>query len=426
MAKSFNITLELPQPTIKVSVAFYDEVEEQKLLKYPLSSKLAEVVKTGLEIATEEFLTYYLFHKKRPGKQGWRSYKEVGRKIGYALAELKEWVEFNGDSVSTPSDLEMQDTAITERIGESIGLSVISHVHELTGADWDRIPIGRFRSMDYQIASDGKNIIEVEAKGCSTSDNSVKTSSVSQHKRKIHDKKQQILELETTGHSKVAATIRYGTIAVMGESVEKPVKCLLVDPPADGDAAKAAQFRILQRMRYIADWISFISPRSPFASALQTRIAALERIENPFALDGVPLRKANGQPFDFPLVGAGSSRHSSFFSTKSRITDGPAGGVVVPLPNGNLFFLGIMASLIKQAADQNFGALGDSRFDVGAIRKTVQCIVPEGTLNSYDLPPEILQHSYRYGGYRGFELSGEIHYTNSGTMFGVLPTRQSS
>jgi hypothetical protein len=118
MAKSFNLTLELPHPTIKVAVEFYNEAEKKKLLKYPTHAVMESLVKTGLAIPTEEFLTYYLFHKKRPGKEGWRDYNEVGRKIGRALAELSEWVDFNGNSISTPDDLGVQDTAIRNELAK--------------------------------------------------------------------------------------------------------------------------------------------------------------------------------------------------------------------------------------------------------------------------------------------------------------------
>ncbi len=232
MAKSFNITLELPQPTVKVSVGFYDDEEKQKLLKYPTHAVMENLVKSGLEIPTEEFLTYYLFHKKRPGKEGWRNYREVGRKIGHALAELSEWVDFNGHSLSTPCDIAGQDRSITERIGESIGLSVVSNIHGLTAADWDRISIGRYSSFDYQIASDGKLVVQMEAKGSAAEDNSTKTSSVSQHKRSIADKKKAIAEREKQNDYPYPADLRYGTITVMGESVDDPVKCLLVEMQA--------------------------------------------------------------------------------------------------------------------------------------------------------------------------------------------------
>jgi hypothetical protein len=127
MPKGLTLKLEIPQKTVRVDVEFYDEVEKGKLLRYPNHKSIDGLAKSGLEIPTEEFLTYYLFHKKRPGKVGWRNHKEIGRKIGNALAELDEWIDFDGESISTPANVVGQDKAITERIGESIGLSVISH-----------------------------------------------------------------------------------------------------------------------------------------------------------------------------------------------------------------------------------------------------------------------------------------------------------
>jgi hypothetical protein len=136
------------------------------------------------------------------------------------------------------------------------------------------------------------------------------------------------------------ADLRYGVIAVMGESASEPVRCLLVDPPADGNGEGARRLRLLQRMRYLRDWISFISPRSQLASALQTRLAALEQLSNPFLLDGVPLLKGNGNRYDFTASITGFGGHSSLFASKSKISDGPAGGIITPLPNGDLRDLG--------------------------------------------------------------------------------------
>ena len=422
MEKTFNLTLELPQPTVDVAVEFYDDAEKQKLLKYPTHAAMEKLVKSGFQIPTEEFLTYYLFHKKRPGKEGWKTYADVGHKIGRALAELSEWVDFNGESVSTPVDLAGQDRAITERIGESIGLSVVSHIHDLTAADWDRIPIGRYSSFDYQIASDGKHVIQMEAKGSSAGDNSARTSSVSKHKASILKKKNDIAEREKLNAYPYPADLRYGTITVMGESVDDPVKCLLVDPPADGDGTVAERFRLLQRMRCLRDWISFISPRSQLAAALQTRLVALERLPDPFLLDGVPLLKGNGKPFDFTPIGGMLRGHASFFTAKSKITDGPAGGVIVPLPNGNLFMLGIRETLLEQAAGQQVRRLADYKAEHGPMRKTVECVVTERALRELRLPPRVIEGASKYGGYYTFELVGQIQYSDTGVLFGVLPT----
>ncbi len=387
MTTSFTVTLQLPQPTIKIAVEYYDAAEKQKLSKYPTHAGIEHVIKSGIEIPTEEFLIYYVFHKKRPGKPGWRNYRQVANQFWRAISELSEWVDFNGASISTHVDLSGQDKAITERIGEGIGLSVISEIHGLTAADWDRIPIVRYSSFDYQIASDGKHIIQIEAKGSAAKDNAVKTSSVSQHKRSIFDKKVDIAAREKQNSYQFPADLRYGTIAVMGESVDDSVKCLLVDPPAEGDGAAARKLRLLQRMRFLRDWISFISPRSQLASALQTRLAALERLPDPFQLDGVPLLKGNGQRFDFTRIGGTLSSHSSFVATKSKITDGPAGGIVAPLPSNDLVFLGIREALLELAAGQSFGRLLEYNAPAGMERKTVVCVITESALRDFRLPP---------------------------------------
>jgi transposase InsO family protein len=71
----------MPQRRVKIAVEFYNDAEKEKLLSYANHEKIEEIVKSGLEVTTEEFLTYYLFHKKRPGKVGWRNHREIGRKI---------------------------------------------------------------------------------------------------------------------------------------------------------------------------------------------------------------------------------------------------------------------------------------------------------------------------------------------------------
>jgi len=164
VAKLDPQTIALPQEDVEVSVEFYDSNEEKKLLNYPSAAVLKQAVAGGLRIRTEEFLAYYLFHRKRPGKPGWRNYDEVSGQIHRALTDLSEWLDFNGNSISTPTNIGRQDRGITEHIGEAVGLSVVNHLHGLTDADWDRIPEQGGRravpTFDYEIASDRRNIIQ--------------------------------------------------------------------------------------------------------------------------------------------------------------------------------------------------------------------------------------------------------------------------
>ena len=88
-------TLHLPQPTIHIAVDYYDDTERGKFRRYPTAATIERILQDGVDIRCEQFLTYYLFHKERPGKPGWRNYREVGTKIGHAISELSEWVDFN-------------------------------------------------------------------------------------------------------------------------------------------------------------------------------------------------------------------------------------------------------------------------------------------------------------------------------------------
>jgi hypothetical protein len=265
----------------------------------------------------------------------------------------------------------------------------------------------------------------MEAKGSAAVDNSLKTSSISKHKASIADKKKAIAGRGKLNEYPYPADLRYGTITVMGESVNDPVKCLLLDPPADGDGTTTARkFRLLQRMRFLRDWISFISPRSQLASALQTRLVALEHLPDPFLLDGVPLLKGNGKQFDFAPINGMLGGHASFFATKSKITDGPAGGVVVPLPNGDLFMLGIRDTLLEQAAHQEVRRLADYKAEHGPMQKTVECVVTERALSELRLPPSVIERASKYGSYYTFELAGQIQYSDTGVLFGVLPINE--
>ncbi len=56
------------QDPINIDVDFYDSHEKQELLNYPSRTELQQIVNSGGTVSTTDFLTYYLFYKKRPGK----------------------------------------------------------------------------------------------------------------------------------------------------------------------------------------------------------------------------------------------------------------------------------------------------------------------------------------------------------------------
>lgn len=413
----------LPQGSIKVSVDFYDDAEKKKLLDYPSAKILTNIVKACIEVHIEEFLTYYLFHRKRPGKEGYRNYEQLGGKIDRALIELEDWIVFNQSSISVPKDVDPQLISITERVGESIGLCVINRLHNLSEADWDKIPEHPGRSgistFDYQVASDGQNIIQLETKGSCVSDNSLKDSSISNHKSNIHEKKSKI---NTKKSYPYPANLRYGTITVLDHRPKSIAKCWLVDPEPYSTETPPEKLRLINRMRFLRDWISFLSPRSQFASALSTRVTDIESVSDPSELDGVPLRKGNGEELTiFPPSTLWGTMGSSFYLNKSRVSDGPAGGVVVQLSRSAFFFLGIRDELPELAGKQDFSSIVNYKSEVGSISKTINCVFSDGRWNKLTLPPEMRDQVKESGPYHQLTLSGKLHYNKDGLVFGVLP-----
>ena len=295
----------IDQHSIAVDVDYYNEDEEKKLLTYPSAKEIRRIVTSGLEIPTSEFLTYYLFHRKRPGKLGLRSYRDIESKISRAIADLESFVQFNGKSISVPKDVGSQIPHITEYVGESIGLSVVNRIHNLTEADWDKIRESKGPhakpTLDYQhgiAASDGERIIQVETKGSCVQDNRKKSEAIWSHKANIVNKKCEIRNLAENGAYPYPADVRYGTIAAVDFRTDGTVRCWLLDPDSGETDISPESFRLLSRIRFLRDWISFLGPRSQLATSMATRVAALESLDNPFQLDGVPLRKGNNELFE--------------------------------------------------------------------------------------------------------------------------------
>ena len=415
----------LPQKNIRVEVDFYDDEQKQKLLAYPSANRILELVESGIVSPTQEFLTYYLFHKKRPGKPGYQDYYALQRKIGTAIAELGDWVHFNETSISVPNDAAPQDKAITERVGESIGLAVVNRIHGLTEADWGKLRelpgrTGR-PTFDYEVASDGQKIVQVETKGSCLEVNSQKTSAISNHKGSIVDKKTKIREYEQAGDYKYPAELRYGTISVLGYRPDSVAKCWLLDPDPEAVSTPPAQLRLINRMGFLRDWISFISPRSQFAAALSTRLADLAAVSNPMELDGIPLRKGNGEELEIVAPDIWGQPGSAFFANKSRVSDGPSTGVVMQASSEALVYLGIRDGLAEIAGKQDFQAIVNSQYEVGTLRKHIDCFVSEARFLNFDLPDQIKEEARKYGGYYSFRLSGQMNYSKEGLVFGLLP-----
>ena len=416
------------QEEIRVKVEFYNKAEKKKLLKYATPTRLSEFTDRPIEIPTAEFLTYYLFHRKRQNPSVYGGFNAIAAEAEVAAANLEHSIEFSDGSIRTPVAVKEQLTEISEHIGEAIGLSVISRIHNLTEADWTPIPQERgptaAPTFDFEIASDGSRIIELEAKGSSVADNRLKGAAVSNQKASIRRKKVMLRKAEREAAKsegkQMSPKLRYGTITAVDRRKQGSVRCLLVDPPTPPTHDDPKVVRLLKRMTFIRNWIAVIAPRSPFAAAISSRVAALSASENPLSLDLVPLLQGNNEPFEFgTFLGFGS--RSSFFENRSKVSDGPAGGVVTRFSSQALMLFGVREDLLYLAATQDFEQILGYQAPKGSLEKLVECVVSTKRFEDLRLPDSLNEKVTSRGGYRIFELSGLLHYSGAGLVFGELP-----
>lgn len=416
------VTVPLPQETIRVDVSFFSDEDRRALLRYPTAETLEKVTSEPIQISTAEFLSYYLFHRQRLGTPGYRDYSTVGRKLNVSLTALADCVEFTEHSLITAEGVVHQLNEITEHVGEAIGLSVMNKIHDITEADWQVIPASSGRgakpSFDFELASDNHNLIQVENKGSSVKDNRTPDENVKTHKRNIAAKKEKLKALDGDDENGSSVSLRYGTITALDPRKDGNVRCWLTDPPAEV-ALNPRRFRLIQRMRFLRDWISFISPRSHLAVALTTRVAALEVLQNPFELDRVPLLRGNREPF--ALVPFDGYEHSRFLAGKSKIIDGPAGGEIVRVSDRALFLLGMREELLVIAAEQDFEKLLVYKASTGTLDKVVACSLSSSRARTIGLPGYVLEEGQRRLSTVRFRARGSIQYSPGGLVFGVIP-----
>lgn len=419
MAHLVTPQLELPSPHVNVNVEYYDD-EEKRALTQAAGRDVLDGASKTLAVPTPDFLAYYMYYKMRSAVPGFASHAQLLRKMANALLELDGQLEFADESIRL-IQLADSNKGTAERIGEAIGLSVVSRLHGLHDGDWGRIPeTNTQKTFDFgrPLASDGQRFLMVETKGSSATDNRQKPSNVSKHKSNIKAKKEEVRPREGEG------TVLYGTIGVLDCRDGSAAQCWLVDPPADvsGDPFR---YKVLARLEYIARWVSFHGNRSQFASALWTRLASLDASADITPFSGVPLRTGAAQAF-FQEKTSPSGSRNQWFATKSVVFDEPVGGSVYPVSDDLVFFIAIQEQLVSIAAAQEWSDIVKYSFPAKVARKSVECVVPASRFDRYfsRLMKSRPLTTRQVGNYVRFDLEGHLYFCQSGLVFGVLPSNK--
>ena len=403
--------------SVSIRVEYYNEEHREALQGYPTADKIRELVEEGLAVPVPEFLTYFLFHKIRSVPSLRSGYVAVRESISHSYGMLSDFVNLQNGLLYLSDEALMLPQYVTEYMGDSVALSVMNRVHGLTEADWVPIPRpseGKF--LDYELASNGTQKIQVEAKGSVVGDATAKSNSILNQRLSIERKK-----AETGDRS--GGSLRYGAIAAISSGPEA-LKCWLLDPSPDDDQREPRDLRIVARLRFLHWIIWLVSPRSHVATALANRVRDVGTLRQPYELSGIPLANADGSPLEIRYNIVRYRAVAAFFGSRSRVADGPAGGVVIPVPKRDGFmFMGFREDLLELAAGQNFDEISTYSAPVASLRKRVLCTVAAREFDTFRISEENLPGFRRSGGYVYFELEGTLAYSQEGLVFGVLPVQ---
>ena len=286
-------------------------------------------------------------------------------------------------------------------------------VYDTTEDDWSRIPDCPGKTLDY-VASDSQRILEVESKGSFVEDRHRKSSAISKHKGDILKKKE-----ARRGSQACPPGVRLGTISAIDRRPGGRPTIWIVDPPVGYQERAPEHIRVLHRLDYILRWLTLINPRSPLTVGLANRLLDLQYIPNPSVLDGIPLTGALNKPI-LPEKDP-SAIHGRFFSTRSVVLDGPAGGVVVPSGDNKIFFAGVREDLVDIAISQDFSMINRFKVVPATLEKRVTGIVSQGRFKKYGFNEQSEAVVRRSTGYFALRLRGELYYSAGGLVFGWLP-----
>ena len=274
---------------VNVSVEYYNNNEKELFQNYPNCSEINSLVNGQQPVLKDELLAYMMFTEQKV-HDGFKTYEELKERVSSRLGDINDYFDFSGESLSAKFVGNQMDNNLIERFGVGLGLSIIGKLHNLTEADWKRIPevAGRngHPTFDYDIplASDGKKFIQVENKGSAVENNNYKPSTVSQHYSSIKRKKE-YLRIQNNSNS------YYGTIGVIDNIPDNPAKLLLVDPPSEFIGYDPMKYKLLARLYYYLDEFKNIGVKRKIIEALEKRIKEISESKD--------YNKLNNKPLDY-------------------------------------------------------------------------------------------------------------------------------
>lgn len=319
-------------------VDYYDREEAKLFEGTTFAAEIRNLVATGFDVEPFNLLAESMFMEQK-NQPNWNSREDLLNRAFGRLEEFLEYYETKGRTlVAKFSSQEMENHRI-ERVGVGATLYAMGRVLNTNAADWEKISIENKKNLDFQVASTGSNFLVLECKASVVEDVMEKTSSISNHKRHIKGKKWE-------QKPKRPSDTLIGAIAAIPCTDSNPARIWLVDPPLPRPFISARRFKVLAKYRFYERLIRLIG-RPFLLIALNTRVYALENIENIEVLNGLPLVDINGEPFGIP---------ASFLNNRSGTIEGSIVGAV-RRGTERLMFIGMDTNVIYVIAQQSHEAI---------------------------------------------------------------------
>ncbi|HGH4686082.1 hypothetical protein LWT02_06450 [Enterobacter bugandensis] len=395
----------LLESTLKIDVSFYDE-KHKKLLtegEYPKAAvdRMNHIVNHGLTISGAEFLLYYFFHYRKISPDDYKSRSDIIELSKELSGVLRNVLSTTNGSIHTKNINTNLSTEMAEHIGESIGMLVTASIYNLIEVDWEIIPVKKTKDFDFKYAYTNHASILLETKGSQTQDNLKKSSSISQLKKDIIEKKDVIRQPNAADHF-------HGTITAIDCNPQHNVKCWLLDPPSQKSDKNIFKAKLLTRFSNITSFLSIISPKSRLIEALSLRESIIKTSENIQKINRHDLMDKNGNSYNY------NTTKSPFFHHKTYITDKEldGGGIFLEESRGHFIFLGAKKSLIRLVEDQDFEEINNYKFD--QFKKNIEI--------TWHIDQSIKRERNIAKDYRSnkIKLIGQIYSSASGFMVGYF------
>lgn len=269
-------------PYLKIDIAYYNDEHRALFQGFPNSNAINQIVQNGISITEDEFLAYMMFTWQMD-VNGFRTYAELRALVQNNLGAVNQLLSFNNGSIQARViGNDLMQTGYTERIGVSLGLCLLNKIHNLTAADWKKIPTAPGRNghptfdFDIPIASTGNNFIQGENKGSAVADNSIQNNSIEAHYSSIIRKKKYVREQEAQLQIPIHQNLYYGTIGVLDNRPNSNAKIWLVDPPAFEIEMDPKKYKLIARLNFYLDEFRNIGVKKRITEALEERIKEIE------------------------------------------------------------------------------------------------------------------------------------------------------